>query len=228
MIKDNYEEIIEDIKKATDKKGIKFEDVSIIGVTKTVSCEKIKDLYNLGIKTFGENKVQELLPKIEELPKDILWHFIGTLQSNKVKQIVGKVTLIQSVDSYRLLDEINKCAEKINITQDVLLEINIGLEETKSGINAQNLEEYINYSKSLENIRVLGIMAIPPNLSSEEENILNLKKLRKLFDQSKNFNAGNINISILSMGMSSDYVQAIREGSNMVRIGSAFFGERNY
>ncbi len=228
MIKDNYDFIMNNVKNSIIKSNRNLEDVTVIGVTKTVSVEKIKELYDQGIKTFGENKVQELLPKIEALPKDISWHFIGTLQSNKVKQIVGKVDLIQSVDSYKLLDEINKCANKLNIIQNILLEINIGLEDSKSGINISELQNYLEYASKLENIRVLGLMCIPPNTEDRNENVENFKKMRKVFIDNQGIFSHNVLMSIISMGMSSDYEDAILEGSTMVRIGQAFFGERKY
>ncbi len=229
MVKDNYNDIMDKVNKSITISNRKLDEVVVVGVTKTVSVEKIKELYDAGIKTFGENRVQELLPKIEALPKDISWHFIGTLQSNKVKQIVGKVDLIQSVDSFKLLDEINKCAKNLNIIQNILLEINIGLEESKSGINQQDLSLYLDYCKNLENIKVKGLMCIPPNLTKDGkivDNLENLRKMRKIFVDNMGVISHNICMNVLSMGMSSDFQDAIIEGSTMVRIGQAFFGER--
>lgn len=223
MISDNYDYIMKKVENSLKNTNRELDDITVVGVTKTVSVEKILELYNCGLKTFGENKVQELLPKIEALPNDISWHFIGNLQSNKVKQIVGKVSLIQSVASYKLLDEINKCCEKLSITQDILIEINIGNEESKCGINEDNLPEYIEYIKNLKNIKCLGIMCIPPNY---EGSVDYFKKMRKVFIDNMQKNSHNVYMNVLSMGMSSDYDIAILEGSNMVRIGQAFFGKR--
>lgn len=223
MLKENYYEIINNIKCNCAKVNKNFDDITLVAVTKTVPSATIKELYDLGVRTFGENKVQEMLPKIDKLPNDINWHFIGNLQSNKVKQIVGKVSLIQSVDSYKLLDEIQKCANKINIIQNILIEINIGQEKTKGGIDPDELNDYLSYCANLSNIKVLGIMSIPPKTLNVNENLI---KLRNIFiDNNKNF-SHNIDMKILSMGMSSDYDIAILEGSNMIRIGQAFFGSR--
>lgn len=228
MIKDNYNHIMENVKNATIESGRELDSVTVIGVTKTVPVEKIKELYDLGLKTFGENKVQELLPKIEALPSDISWHFIGNLQSNKVKQIVGKVDLIQSVDSIKLIDEIDKCAQKLNITQNILLEINICDEESKGGISKTDLPKYLEYAENKANINILGIMSIPPNTQDSKKNVENFRNLRKLFVDNKAKCSHNIHMETLSMGMSSDYEDAIKEKSTMVRIGQAFFGERTY
>lgn len=226
MIKENYQEIIKNVEKSANDVGKSLSDIQIIGVTKTVDISSMKTLYDLGIKTFGESKVQELLPKIEALPDDISWHFIGNLQSNKVKQIVGKVDLIQSVDSIKLLDEINKCAEKLGIVQNILLEINIGDESTKSGIKADETYKYFEHIKGLNNIFLTGLMCIPPNTGNNAENVENFNKMRKLFVDNSNNCCHNIHMDNLSMGMSSDYSDAIAHGSNMVRIGQAFFGKR--
>lgn len=226
MISDNYKIIMKNIDDACTKSDFK-EEVCVVGVTKTVSADNIKCLYDQGIRIFGENKVQELLPKIEILPNDIKWHFIGTLQSNKVKQIVGKVDLIQSVDSFKLIDEINKCAEKLEIIQNILLEVNIGLEDSKSGITPDSINEFVEYIKTKNNILLQGLMCIPPRNVNNVENVDNFRKMRKLFIDNKDKYSHNIHMNILSMGMSSDYEDAIIMGSTMVRIGQAFFGKRN-
>ncbi len=226
MIQENYNFIIDNINKSAEEVNKTISDITIIGVTKTVSIENIKTLYAQGLKTFGENKVQELLPKIDALPDDISWHFIGTLQSNKVKQIVGKVDLIQSVDSTKLIDEIDKFANKLNIIQNILIEVNIGDESSKSGINANELSTILDYCSKKNNIFVRGMMCIPPKSSSYQQNRENFRKMRKLFVDNSLLNVHNIRMDILSMGMSSDYEDAIKEGSTMVRIGQAFFGKR--
>ncbi len=228
MIKENYDFIMNNVKTSAQSVGKDISDITVIGVTKTVSTENIQKLYDQGLKVFGENKVQELLPKIEQLPKDISWHFIGTLQSNKVKQIVGKVDLIQSVDSIKLIDEIDKCAKKLDIIQNILIEVNIGDEDTKSGVNISDLSTILEYSCGKPNIFIKGLMCIPPKSSSYPQNQENFRKMRKLFVDNSALNVHNIHMAILSMGMSSDYEDAIKEGANMVRIGQAFFGERIY
>ena len=211
----------------------------LLAVTKTVDVEKINYAISKGIDLIGENKVNELLEKYDKLDKDGLEiHFIGTLQTNKVKYIIDKVNLIQSVNSIRLAEEINKRAAQKNIKMDVLIELNIGEEDSKTGINPDETFEFINALKDFENLRVKGLMTIPPPLFSLENNE-NLKKTGEKSEIAKFFikiyeifvdisakKIDNIDMRFLSMGMSDDFEEAIKYGSNIVRIGRAVFGKR--
>ena len=204
--------------------------VKLVAVSKTHPSEKILEAYNAGHKIFGENKVQELTGKYEKLPKDIEWHLIGHLQTNKVKQIVPFVSLIHSVDSMKLLKEINKCAEKIDRVVNCLLQIHIAQEETKFGLNFEEAEEILN-SKEVEemkNIRIAGLMGMATLTEDEAQIRKEFKLLKKFFDAHCQLTTDNCQLAVLSMGMSSDYKIAIEEGSNLVRVGSLIFGERNY
>jgi PLP dependent protein len=203
--------------------------VTLIAVSKTKPASDIMELYELGQRDFGENYVQELVEKAEQLPKDIRWHFIGHLQSNKVKYIAPFVHLIHGVDSEKLLKEINKQAAKLNKTIDVLLQIHIAKEETKFGLDEGELNLIISQSANLlmENTRVCGLMGMAS--FSEDMNLVRkeFQYLKTLFDKYTNLQIPNFKFQILSMGMSGDYKMAIEEGSTMVRIGSLLFGSRN-
>ena len=202
-----------------------LEGVALIAVSKTKSPEEIMEVYELGIRDFGENRVQELETKYEVLPKDIRWHLIGHLQTNKVRKILGKTHLIQSLDRVALAMEINKRAERMNLMVDTLIEINIGEEPQKAGILLQDLPEFLGLLKNLERINVKGLMAIIPQ-GSFDENKYYFRKMKEVYmDLKKNENE-RFKMEILSMGMSSDYKAAMEEGSNMVRVGTGIFGTR--
>ncbi len=208
-------------------------NVTLVAVSKTKSAQEILELYNLGQRDFGENYVQELVEKYEQLPKDIRWHFIGHLQSNKVKLIAPFVYLIHSVDSEKLLKEINKQSEKNNRKIDCLLQVHIAEEETKFGFDEKELDNFFKETLSMndkslfKNIRIVGLMG----MASFTNNMKIVKKefqfLKSLFTKYSTFSILNSQFSILSMGMSSDYELAIEEGANMVRIGSLLFGKRD-
>ncbi len=204
------------------------EEVTLIAVSKTKPVEMIWEAYNAGIRDFGENKVQEMCDKMEQLPKDIRWHMIGHLQRNKVKYIVGKTALIHSVDSLRLAEEINKQAEKKNVIADILVEVNMGREETKFGVLEEDALQMITDISKLKNIRVKGLMTSAPYVDDFNENLEIFHKIKQLSVDIKNKNIDNISMDILSMGMSQDYIAAIKEGSTMVRLGTVIFGNRNY
>jgi len=208
----------ENYKKIIDELGDK---VTLVAVSKTKPVEDIKALYNLGQRDFGENYVQELEEKYKQLPKDIRWHFIGHLQSNKVKQVATFVQLIQSVDSLKLLKEINKQAEKNNRIIDCLLQVHIAQEETKFGLDAAGLDEQMSKYADMQmsNVRVIGLMGMASFTENMDKVKNEFRYLKQVFDKKTPF-------TTLSMGMSSDYKIAIVEGSNMVRIGSLLFGER--
>lgn len=207
----------------TINKELKACNVTLVAVSKTKPLEDLKELYDIGHRDFGENYVQELTEKAEKLPKDIRWHFIGHLQTNKVKFIIPFVQLIQGVDSLKLLREINKQAAKAGKVIDCLLQIHIAREETKFGLDRNELEEILADLGGLHNVRVLGLMGMASFTDDMDKVRKEFGGLKHIFDQAKQKHP---DLQILSMGMSSDYKIAIEEGSNMVRIGSLLFGER--
>ncbi|RYZ30591.1 MAG: YggS family pyridoxal phosphate-dependent enzyme [Chitinophagaceae bacterium] len=203
---------------------------TLVAVSKTKPVEAIQELYNLGQRDFGENYVQELVDKQAQLPQDIRWHFIGHLQSNKVKYIAPFVHLIHGIDSFRLLKEVNKQAEKNNRVIDVLLQIHIAREETKFGLDENEAAEIFttkaNELVELQNIRITGLMGMAS--FSDDKNVVRdeFKSLKRIFDQYAQQSTSNCRLQTLSMGMSGDYQMALEEGSNMIRIGSLLFGSR--
>ena len=223
-ILENYKEICYNVENAKVKYSRESEDISIMAVTKTVAPEKINFAISQGITLLGENRVQEFLSKKDEYDKKADVHFIGHLQSNKVKYIINDVKLIQSVDSFKLAKEINRLAVKNTKTMNILIEVNIGDEESKSGVHVSALDELIEQISELENIRIKGLMAIPPIGCGEEV----FEKMNELYMKQKAKNIDNVSMEILSMGMSGDYEQAIKHGSNLVRIGTKLFGARKY
>jgi len=203
------------------------EGVKLVAVSKTKPVEDIKEAYNCGIRDFGENKVQELLTKYDEFGEDVRWHLIGHLQVNKVKYIVGKVFLIHSLDSVKLLKELEKRYSKQNLYADALIEINIGREESKSGILLEDLDELISECEKCSNVRIKGLMTVIP-IGDEESNKKYFSQMKSLFEKLKSMNLKNVEMKYLSMGMTGDYKTAILEGANIVRIGQGIFGKRNY
>ena len=228
-IKYNYDFINEKIAEAAMKAGKTRDDITFLSATKTVEPEYINYAISLGLSYIGENKVQELLSKYDEYNlENCSLQFIGHLQSNKVKQIVGKVDLIQSIDSIKLAKEVSKCSLKNNITSDILVEVNIGKEENKSGVMPEMLEELVEEISILPAVNVKGLMTIPPICEKNDEIRRYFEKMNRLFLDISSKKLDNVSMDILSMGMSSDYYEAILEGANMVRIGSALFGKRIY
>ena len=227
MITENYKNVIENIKKAEEKSPF-HQKVLLIAVSKTHPAEDIQKIYDLGQRDFGENKVQELLEKSDKLPSDIKWHMIGHLQTNKVKYIIDKVCMIHSVDSLKLAETIDKEAKKHNLCMPILLEVNIGDEESKSGVSKTELFELTEQVSLLKNIKVKGLMCIPPAVHDPEKAKNYFSSLRNLSIDIKQRNIDNIEMVILSMGMSDDYCAAIMEGSNIVRVGTSIFGMRDY
>ncbi len=219
LIKENLESILKALP----------EGVTLLGASKTVPAEYINFAAECGLKVIGENRVGELLEKYDAIDKEKLEiHFIGHLQTNKVKYIIDKVSLIHSVDSYRLAKEIDRRATAKGIVMPVLVEINIGGEESKSGISPEETEEFVRSIACFKGIKVEGIMAIPPKCEDIEKNIEIYRKLSKIFIDIKAKNVDNVNMRILSAGMSGDWQRAVEYGSNMVRIGSSLFGGRIY
>lgn len=204
-------------------------NVILVAVSKTKPAEDILALYNLDQRDFGENYVQELIEKQQELPKDIHWHFIGHLQSNKVKLILPFVHLIQSVDSLKLLKEINKQSQKINKITNCLLQVHIAQEETKFGLDEEEMNNIFNKleHEPMKNINVTGLMGIASFTDDENKIRQEFKHLKSLQNKYNQLSIVNCQLSILSMGMTGDYKIAIEEGSNMIRVGSLIFGNRN-
>lgn len=202
--------------------------VILVAVSKTKPVELLQEAYECGIRDFGENKVQELCTKQPLMPADVQWHLIGHLQTNKVKYIAPFIHLIHSVDSWKLLQEINKQAAKHNRVVNCLLQIYIASEETKYGLDKQELMEILTHSKlqSLKHIRILGLMGMASNTSDESIIQREFKNLKQLFDELKHQSFAQTSMETLSMGMSSDYSLAIAEGSTMIRVGSSIFGSR--
>lgn len=223
-ILENYKELCYNIENAKSKYRKSSENISMMAVTKTVEPEKINFAISQGINLLGENRVQEYLSKKDQYDKSADVHFIGHLQTNKVKYIINEVKMIQSVDSVKLAGEINRLAEKNNKIMDILIEVNIGNEESKSGVLKDNLFELINQVSEYKNISVCGLMAIPP--IGSKENVF--EEMHELFLKTKEMSNPNISMNTLSMGMSGDYELAIKHGSNLVRIGTKLFGARKY
>ncbi len=225
----NYKKIENDINETCLKANKERKDVIFLAATKTVDVKYINFAISLGLKYIGENKVQEFLSKYEDYDlENANAHFIGHLQSNKVKQIVGKVDLIQSCDSLKLATEISNQSKKLGIISDVLVEVNIGNENNKSGILPEQLEELLCQTANLENIKVKGLMAIPPFTDNITQTCKFFSKMNNLFIDIKAKNIDNIYMDYLSMGMSADYKEAIQTGANIVRVGSLLFGDRIY
>ncbi|GAA6492243.1 MAG TPA: YggS family pyridoxal phosphate-dependent enzyme [Candidatus Bariatricus faecipullorum] len=228
MVTENLKKVEERIQAACLRSGRKREDVTLIAVSKTKPVELLREAYDSGIRYFGENKVQELCAKYEEMPSDIHWQMIGHLQRNKVRQVVGKAELIHSVDSLRLAEAIDKEAGKQGITARILLEVNMAKEDTKFGLMPEEVLDFTKEIVRFQNIRVEGLMTIAPFVADPEENRIHFANLRKLSVDIRKEKVNNVNMSILSMGMTNDYEIAIEEGATMVRVGTGIFGERNY
>ena len=225
----NVQKIAQDVREAALQAGRDPSEVQVMAVTKTVDPVLVNAAIGAGITLLGENKAQELCAKYDSYHKDgVQIHFIGHLQTNKVRQIVGKVSMVESVDSVKLAREIDRHCAAIGKVMDVLLEVNIGREENKTGIFPELLPALLEEAGKLEHIRVRGLMTIPPVCETEEEVLQYFSQMRQLFIDIKQKKYDNISMEILSMGMSADYLAAVRCGSNIVRIGTAMFGQRNY
>lgn len=227
-IRENLKVVEDTIAFACKESGRGGQEVTLIAVSKTKPVEMLQEAYAYGCRDFGENKVQELLDKYEQMPKDIRWHMIGHLQRNKVKYIVDKVYLIHSVDSLRLAEEINKEAVKKDVCVNILVEVNVANEETKFGIACEEVKQLVRDIAKLPNIRVKGLMTIAPFVENAEENRPIFSKLRKISVDIMKENIDNIDMEILSMGMTGDYAVAVAEGATCVRVGTGIFGLRQY
>jgi pyridoxal phosphate enzyme (YggS family) len=228
MLQDNLKEIENRVQAACERAGRSRDEVTLIAVSKTKPIEDLTEIYNAGVRDFGENKVQELTDKIEKMPNDIKWHMIGHLQRNKVKYIIDKVELIHSVDSFRLAEEINIQAKKKGIVVPILVEVNIAEEESKFGVSKEDAMELVKQIATLDGLTVKGLMSIAPYVVDSEENRPYFHKIKDLSVDISNENIDNVSMDILSMGMSGDFEVAIEEGATMVRVGTGIFGERNY
>ncbi len=228
MITENLATVEQKIQAACQAVGRKREEVTLIAVSKTKPISMLKEVYGTKIRDFGENKVQELCQKMDELPSDIRWHMIGHLQRNKVKYIVGRVALIHSVDTYRLAEEINIQAKKKNIIVPILVEVNIAGEDSKFGTSAEDAILLVEEIAKLENVRIQGLMTIAPNVANAEENRPYFRKIKQLSVDIMNKNIDNVSMKVLSMGMTGDYTVAIEEGATLIRVGTGIFGERIY
>ena len=228
MIKNQLQEIRNRIKEAALRGGRDEKEVMLIAVSKTYPIEAIEEARMEGCKDFGENQVQELMGKIDALPKDISWHLIGHLQTNKVKYIIGKTALIHSVDSLRLAEEIEKQSAKKNQITPILVEVNVAEEASKYGFKCEEVVEVMKKLNDMSHIKVEGLMTVAPFVEDAEENRPIFRKLYELSVDIQKQKLDNISTSILSMGMSNDYEIAIEEGATMIRVGTAIFGNRDY
>lgn len=225
-IAENVQRVLEDIDKSCARAGVPAGSVELVAVSKTVDAEKVQEAYNAGLRMFGENKVQEFVHKSEQLPDDVKWNIIGQLQTNKVKYIIDrKIYLLHSLDRESLAEKLQSHCEIHGALVDVLVQLNLSKEETKAGIYADDVDAFVDVLQKKDRLRIKGIMTIGPNTDDET-------RVRKVFAQAKEIYdrlAGQIGgMEYLSMGMSQDYEAAILEGSNMVRIGTAIFGHRDY
>jgi len=224
-IEENVARLKDRIEKAAASCGRDPDEITLVGVTKTIDIARMKRLTECGVNTLGENRVQELLEKHDSFP-DCEWHLIGNLQKNKVKYLPGKVSLIHSVDSIGLASELDRKAAATGIRFDVLVEINIAGEETKFGIRPEETDEFIESASHFKNISVKGLMTIAPYTGDMKKIGRLFENIYKIYIDMQNKRVDNTNIQCLSMGMTNDFEMAIREGSNMIRIGTAIFGQR--
>lgn len=228
MICENLEEVERKISAACERTGRDRSEVTLIAVSKTKPVSMLMEAYEADVREFGENKVQEMMDKFEVMPKDIHWHMIGHLQRNKVKYLMGKSYLIHSVDSLRLAEEISSQSVKHNVKTDILIEVNIAGEETKFGTSREEAMKLVEDAAKLPNIHICGLMTIAPFVENAEDNRKYFREIKELSVDIKEKNIDNVDMRILSMGMTGDYEVAIEEGATMVRVGTGIFGERNY
>ena len=228
MLKENLAKVQNNIAEACKKANRDVNEVTLIAVSKTKPVEMLQEIYDAGMRTFGENKVQEMMDKEAVMPTDIQWHMIGHLQRNKVKYLMGKTALIHSVDSMRLAEEISAQSVKHQVETDILVEVNIAEEESKFGITKEEAIQLVTDISKLPNLHIKGLMTIAPFVDDPEDNRKYFKEIKQLSVDIENKNIDNVSMGILSMGMTGDYMVAIEEGATMVRVGTGIFGERNY
>ncbi len=228
MIEENYRAVEERVRAAAVRAGRDPEEVTLIAVSKTKPLSDIEALIRIGVREFGENKPQELRDKYENVSQPVHFHQIGHLQTNKVKYIIDKAVLIHSVDSMHLAEQIQKEAEKRGITAEVLIEVNAAEEETKFGVTVEETANLVREISTLPNIRIRGLMTIAPFVDDPEENRPVFRQMKQLLLDIKSQKIDNVDMNVLSMGMTNDFEVAIEEGATMVRVGTAIFGERDY
>lgn len=226
MIQENLIQVRSNIEKACERSGRSSGEIQLIAVSKTKPVELLLEAYEAGVRDFGENKVQELTDKYDQLPKDIRWHMIGHLQRNKVKYLVGKVHLIHSVDSLRLAQEIQKEAQKRQTEVNILVEVNVAEEESKFGSTMEDTLQLVREIALLPSVHIQGLMTVAPYVDNPEENRRIFANLRQLAVDIMRKNIDNVNMDVLSMGMTGDYQVAIEEGATYVRVGTGIFGGR--
>lgn len=226
MIRENLEAVRGAVRDACSRAGRPEGEVALIAVSKTKPLELLREAYEAGERDFGENKVQDLLERMNAMPPDVRWHMIGHLQRNKVKYIVGRVAMIHSVDSLRLAEEISREAVKHQTEVDVLIEVNVAGEESKFGVAPEEALPLAERIAALPAVRLRGLMAIAPFVEDAEENRRYFRKLKQLSVDIESKNIDNVSMAVLSMGMTGDYPVAIEEGATHVRVGTGIFGER--
>lgn len=228
MIKENVAEVEARIQAACERAGRRREEVTLIAVSKTKPVRDIYEVMETGIKDFGENKVQEMCDKIEMIQQPLNWHMIGHLQRNKVKYIVDKATLIHSVDSLRLAQQISQEAQKKSVESNILIEVNVAEEESKFGLSTAEVIQMVEEISKLPSVHIKGLMTVAPFTDNPEENRPYFRNLKQLAVDIAEKNIDNVTMSVLSMGMTGDYEVAIEEGATMVRVGTGIFGARIY
>lgn len=226
MVAEQFLKMQNRVAAACERAGRDISEVTLIAVSKTKPVEMLSEVYEAGARDFGENKVQEIQAKYPQLPEDIRWHMIGHLQTNKVRQVVGKACLIHSVDSVRLAQEINKESAKQGIVTEILLEVNVAEEESKFGFSLNETEAALREISQLPNVKVRGLMTIAPFVDEPEDNRQVFRELYEFFIDMKSKNIDNVTMNTLSMGMTGDFEVAIEEGATMVRVGTGIFGAR--
>ena len=228
MVAENLAQVQKNIKESCRKINRDPGEVMLIAVSKTKPVEMLKEAYDAGARVFGENKVQEIVDKYDQMPSDVKWHMIGHLQRNKVKYIVDKVAMIHSVDSFRLAETIEKEAAKKDVIVPILIEVNVAQEESKFGLKPEEVLPFIEKIAGFSHIQIKGLMTIAPYVENAEENRRIFRELKKLSVDIAAKNINNVIMSVLSMGMTGDYMVAVQEGATMVRVGTGIFGARNY
>ena len=228
MVAENLAQVQKNIEESCRKINTDPGEVMLIAVSKTKPVEMLKEAYDAGARVFGENKVQEIVDKYDQMPSDVKWHMIGHLQRNKVKYIVDKVAMIHSVDSFRLAETIEKEAAKKDVIVPILIEVNVAQEESKFGLKPEEVLPFIEEIAGFSHIQINGLMTIAPYVENAEENRRIFRELKKLSVDIAAKNINNVIMSVLSMGMTGDYMVAVQEGATMVRVGTGIFGARNY
>ena len=228
MLQENYREVEAKVRQAAERAGRDPEEITLIAVSKTKPLSDIEELIRIGVTEFGENKPQELRDKFEQVSQPVHFHQIGHLQTNKVKYIIDKAVLIHSVDSMHLAEQIQKEAEKRGLTAEVLIEVNAAEEETKFGVTVEEAPSLVREISTLPNIKIRGLMTIAPFVDDPEENRPVFRRMKQLLLDKKKKKIDNVDMNVLSMGMTNDFEVAIEEGATMVRVGTAIFGARDY